>query len=160
MAGILGDVDATGRVDCIGVAGPQLASAPGSSTWGSSMQLLGGTWCPVSEGSHPRCFLRSLAGQAAVGGVLRAREGPRPSGLCTQWQALPPVVVRPLPALWGLGGLCESREKSAGKAGPAGRREGVLATSRAPALTQGVRARGLPLSRSSAGAGPPRRLLC
>lgn len=81
------------------------------------MQLLGGTWCPVSEGSHPRCFLRSLAGQAAVGGVLRAREGPRPSGLCTQWQALPPVVVRPLPALWGLGGLCESRERVRAKRG-------------------------------------------
>ena len=71
---------------------------------------LAGPGVPLARVATPGASREVWAG-GLQWGVLGASEGPRPSGLRTQWQVLPAVVVGPLLALWGLGGLCESRER-------------------------------------------------
>ena len=64
MAGALRGVDATwGGLQRSGGNPSSLLPTcppPRSSTWGPSIQFLGGTWWSFSEGSHHVCFLRGL----------------------------------------------------------------------------------------------------
>ena len=126
MAGVLGGVDATRRVDYRGEGGPQLASAPHSSTWGSSMQFLGGTRCPVSKGSHP-----GASREVWVGGLQWGSSGPvrvpGPQGSALSGRCCQPWWSGPC---WpsGVSGGSVKIGRECGQAGPAGRRGGVLAT--------------------------------